>query len=101
MKIKKGDQVKIMTGKDRNKTGTVLRVDPETNRLTVEGLNLFSKKVRPKKAGQKGEIVSIPRPLSVSNVRMICKSCKNPVRLGFRFEGDKKVRYCKKCQATT
>ena len=101
MHIHKGDQVKILVGKDRGKTGKVLRVFPEDERVLIEGLNLFKKRVRPKRQGQKGEIVSIPRPLHASSVQLVCSSCKKPSRVGFREEGGKKVRYCKKCGATT
>lgn len=99
MKIKKGDQVKILRGKDRGKTGTVLKVFPEDMRLTVEGLNLFKKKVRPTKAGQKGQIVDLPRPMNVSNAAIVCRSCKKTTRIGARIDGDTKVRICKKCGA--
>lgn len=100
MKIKKNDQVKIIKGKDRGKVGSVLRVLPKENKVVVEGLNLFKKRVKPKRARQKGEVVLVPRPLPVSNVMVICKDCKNPTRIGWRKEGESKVRYCKKCQAS-
>lgn len=100
MKIKKNDQVKIIKGKDRGKTGSVLKVLPKENKVVVNGLNLFKKRVKPKRAGQKGEVVFVPRPLPVSNVMLICKECKNPTRVGWRKEGEVKVRYCKKCQAS-
>lgn len=99
MKLHKGDQVKIIAGKDRGKTGTVLRVFSDENQITVEGLNLYKKRSRPKQKGQKGEVVLVPRPLPASRVMLICKSCKKAVRVGHRFEGVSKVRYCRKCQA--
>ena len=99
MKIKKGDQVKILSGKDRGKTGAILRVLSEENRVSVEGLNLYKKRVRPKQQNQKGETVFVARPLSASNVMLICPNCKRPTRIGARLEGEQKVRYCKKCQA--
>lgn len=101
MRIKKGDQVKILTGKDRNKTGTVLKVLSEEERVIVDGLNLYKKRQKPKRQGAKGEIVFVPRPLSVSNLQLVCKSCKRPTRIGVRLEGDTRVRFCKKCQAAT
>lgn len=100
MKIKKGDNVQVIAGKDRGKTGTVLRILPEDNRLSVEGINMYRKRVRAKRAGQKGESVSVPRPLTASNVMLVCKNCKRPVRVGYRGEGRAKERFCKKCQAT-
>lgn len=99
MNIKKGDQVKIISGKDRNKFGSILHVFPENNKVTVEGLNLFKKRSKPKKQGQKGEMVLVPRPLSVSKVMLVCKSCKKTIRAGYRFDGAQKVRFCRKCQA--
>lgn len=101
MHIKKGDQVKILGGKDRGKTGAVFHADPAHSRVTVEGLNLFKKRVKPKRQGQKGETVLIPRPIHASKVQLICQSCKRPSRVGSRLEGGRRVRYCKKCGATT
>jgi large subunit ribosomal protein L24 len=101
MKIKKGDQVKIISGKGRGKSGTVLKVFPEENKITVEGLNLYKKRVKPKRQGQKGETVLVPRPLPVSKAMLICVSCKNAVRVGYRSESGSKIRYCRKCKANT
>ena len=101
MHIKKGDQVKIMSGKDRGKTGKVLHALPEAGRVIVDALNVFKKRSRPKKQGQKGETVLVPRPLPASRVMLICVNCKMPTRVGFRMDGPRKVRYCKKCKATT
>ena len=101
MKIKKGDQIKIMSGKDAGKTGTVLHAMPGENRVIVDGLNVFKKRSRPKKQGQKGETVLVPRPMPVGKVMLICTNCKNPTRVGFRMEGAVKVRYCKKCESGT
>ena len=101
MKIHKGDNVKIMGGKDRGKTGKVVHVSPIDGRVTVENLNVFKKRSRPKAQGQKGETVLVPRPMPASKVMLICSNCKNPTRVGFKMDGPRKVRYCKKCQATT
>jgi len=96
--IKKGDQVKVLSGKERGKTGTVLKVISDTNRLVVDGINLFKKRVRPTNQGQKGETVFIPRPMHISNAQLVCTSCKKVTRVGHRIEGGKKVRICKKCE---
>ncbi len=101
MNIKKGDQVKILSGKDRGKSGAVLNVFPVDGCATVEGLNLYKKRVRPKRQGQKGETVMVPRPMPVSKMMLICSGCKEAVRVGYRFESGQKVRYCKKCNANT
>lgn len=100
MNIKKGDTVKILTGKDRTKTGKVSRVDAADKKVFVEGLNMYKKHVRPKRQGEKGEIVSIARPMDISNVAVMCGSCKKQTRIGYRAEGEKKTRACAKCKAT-
>ncbi len=100
MKIRKGDNVKIIAGKDRGKTGTVLTAMPTAGSLIIDGLNMFKKRTHPKKQGEKGQTVLVPRPLTASKVMLICSSCKQPTRVGNRVEGAKKVRYCKKCKAT-
>jgi len=99
MKFKKGDNVKVLTGKDRGKSGKIIKVFPEAGRLVVEGVNVFKKHSRPKRQGEKGEIVSVVRPLQVSNVSFVCSKCGKAARLGFRIEGDKKIRHCKRCNA--
>ena len=101
LKIHKGDTVKVMSGKDRAKIGKVIAVSPVDGRVTVENINLFKKRSRPRAQGQKGETVSVPRPMNVSKVMLICSNCKNPTRVGFKMDGPRKVRYCKKCKANT
>jgi large subunit ribosomal protein L24 len=96
-KIKKGDTVLVVKGKDKGKKGKVIKVIPKEARIIVEGVNLVKKHLKPKRVGEKGKIVEIPAPLSWANVRLICSSCSKPTKVGFRFEGEKKVRYCKKC----
>ncbi len=98
MRIKKGDNVIVLSGKDRGKSGKVLTVFPDSERISVEGVNLYKKRTRPKRKGEKGETVLVVRPLRASNVQVICGSCKNPARLGVRTEGSRKVRFCKKCE---
>lgn len=99
MKLKKGDQVKIIAGKDRGKSGKVLHVFLEKGRLTVEGLNVYKKRVRPKAQGQKGETALVPRSIDSSNVMLLCPNCKKGVRVGYRTEEGSKIRFCKKCKA--
>ena len=101
MNIKKGDSIRIILGKDRGKTGSVLKVFPASEKVSIDGLNLYKKRVRPKQQGQKGEIVSAPRPMHISNVMIICSNCKKPTRIGYRYESDSKIRFCKKCKAST
>jgi large subunit ribosomal protein L24 len=97
MKIKKDDTVLIISGKYKGKTGKVLRSFPKKDQVLVEGVNLRKKHQKPKKQGQKGQTVEIPVPLNVSNVQMICPKCKKATRVGYRTEGGKKYRICKKC----
>lgn len=100
MNFKKGDQVRILSGKDRGKTGSVSSVLKDRDRVIVADLNLFKKRSKPKKQGQKGETLMIARSIPAANVMYVCKNCGKPTRLGARVEGDKKVRYCKKCDAS-
>lgn len=100
MNIKRGDKVLIVKGKDRGKSGKVLKVLTKESRVLVEGLNLIKKTVRAKRQGEKGQVVTMPASQSISNVKLICVSCSRPTRVGSRLTGLKKERYCKKCKAT-
>jgi len=97
VKIKKNDQVLIISGKDRGKKGKVLRVFPAAQRLLVEGVNIRKKHVRPKKSGEKGQIVESPAPFSASNVKLVCPKCSKATRAGYKFIEKRKYRICKKC----
>ena len=99
MKIKKNDKVLITKGKDRGKTGTVLKVLPKENKIIIEGLNLVTRHIKPKKAGEKGQRLRVPSPLVVSNVKIICPKCKKPTRIGYTVDKKDKKRTCKKCKA--
>lgn len=99
MRIKKGDTVKILQGKEKGKTGKVLSIMPQKERILVEGLNLYKKNVKPKKQGEKGQIVTIPRSLNMSNAMLVCPACGKATRVGALVENGKKVRSCKKCGA--
>ncbi|MGH2759039.1 MAG: 50S ribosomal protein L24 [Actinomycetota bacterium] len=101
VKIRKGDHVRVMTGKDRGKEGRVLAVFPRNNRLLVEGVNVVKRhlKLRPARgrAGQEGGIISKEAPLDVSNVQVVCPSC-GPTRVGYQVASDgTKARICRKC----
>jgi large subunit ribosomal protein L24 len=93
-KIKKGDRVVILTGRDKGKKGEVLRVFPKEARVIVQGLNLVKRHTRPSQADPQGGIKTKEAPLHISNVAYVDSSGK-PTRVGFRIEGDKKVRYAK------
>lgn len=96
-KLKKGDQVKLIAGKDKGKTGSILKVDRENGRVFVDGLNMIKKTVKPKSQGEKGNIVEIEAAVHISNVMIICPKC-GPTKIGIRMDGENKVRFCKKCE---
>ena len=100
MKIKKNDKVMIMKGKDRGKTGKVSAVFAKENRVLIEGLNLYKKSVRPRRAEEKGQVISVAKPVAASSVRVVCSSCGQPTRVGFEVDakGKTKNRICKKCK---
>jgi large subunit ribosomal protein L24 len=95
-KLRKNDQVQIMFGKDRGKTGRLLRIDRDKGRVVVEGLNMVKKTMRAKGQQQKGGISTVEAPLAISNVQILCKKC-GPTRIGYRVTGDQKARVCRKC----
>lgn len=99
MNIKKGDNVQIVSGASRGKRGKVLAVLSDSGRILVEGVNVMKKHQKPKREGEKGEIVTLPHSINASNAMLVCTSCDKGVRAGYRLEGETKVRYCKNCQA--
>lgn len=97
MKIHKGDQVLIISGKDRGKKGKILEAFPKESRILIEGVNLRKKHQRPKKSGEKGQIIELPGAMYVSNVKLICPKCKKATKVGYKISEGKKYRTCKKC----
>ncbi|NGM17239.1 MULTISPECIES: 50S ribosomal protein L24 [Eggerthellaceae] len=100
MKIKKGDKVRVIAGKDKGKEGEVTRALPKLHRVVVKNVNVAKKSMRPTQQNPQGGIVSIDAPIQVSNVMLVCPSCGQPTRVGKREENGKRVRFCKKCNAT-
>lgn len=108
MKIKKGDKVKILAGKDKGKTGKVLQVFQSANKASIEGLNLLIKHMRPRKQGEKGQRIEFPAPINLSNIILVCPKCDRPTRVAYKYseitknevKHKKKARFCKKCQQT-
>ncbi|MEA3463554.1 MAG: 50S ribosomal protein L24 [Patescibacteria group bacterium] len=114
MKIKKGDKVKLLTGKDKGKTGKVLQVFPSRNKASVERLNLLIKHMRPRKQGEKGQRIEFPALMDLSNMMLVCPKCNKPTRIGYKYleittagvsagvgqekKKKRKVRICKKCK---
>jgi len=101
MKIHKDDQVLIISGKERGRKGKVLKVYPSRRKLTIEGLNIRKKHIRPRRSGEKGQIVQLPGPIDISNVKLICKSCGRPTRVRYKVAKERKYRICKKCGQET
>ena len=97
-KIKKGDTVRVIAGKDKGKEGKVLHVDSKKARVTVEGVNMITKSMKPSVANQQGGIVTREAPFAISNVMVLVDG--KPTRIGFKIEGDKKVRVAKKTGKT-
>lgn len=98
MKIKKGDQVRVISGKEAGKTGTVTRVDSEDGRVTIERLNMIKKHTKPNpKTNPQGGVIEREAPVDVSNVMLVCPACGQPTRVGYRLlEGGGKVRKCRR-----
>lgn len=98
MKIKKNDNIIVIKGKDRNKKGKVVKIFPDAGKIIVEGANMAKAHSRPKKAGQKGQIISREAPINIANVSLICPKCSKVARIGYKkIESGEKVRICKKC----
>lgn len=96
LKIKKGDKVEIIAGKDKGKRGEVLSVSQKSNTVIVKKLNLVTKHVKAKQAGQRGERITIESPINMSNVALVCPHTDKPTRVGFVVKEGTKVRVSKK-----
>ena len=96
MKRRKGDHVRVLSGKDIGREGEITRVIPERNRVIIDGVNVAKKHQRATKATMQGGIIDKDMPLHASNVAIVCSTC-GPTRIGYRFEGVDKIRVCKKC----
>jgi large subunit ribosomal protein L24 len=98
LKIRKGDRVRVLTGKDRGKEGEVMHALPRANKVIVEGVNVARKSQRPTRSTQQGGIIDKDMPLPVSNVALVCPSCGKATRVGFKIDASgQKVRVCRKC----
>lgn len=97
MKIRKDDEVLVIAGKNKGKSGKVKQMLPEEGRVIVEGINMVKRHMRRGRARQAG-IVEMEAPMAISNVMLVCRSCHKPTRVGFReLPGEGKVRFCKAC----
>jgi large subunit ribosomal protein L24 len=96
--VKKDDLVMIVAGKDKGKSGKVLRVLPEKERVVVENLNLIKRHTRPSQTNNEGGIIEKEAPIAISNVQLLCPGCSKPARTGIKIlEDGNKARFCKKC----
>lgn len=95
MKVRKNDTVSVIAGKDKGKTGKVLRSIPDSNKVVVDGVNVQKKHRKARSAQESSAIVNQAGPIDASNVMVVCPSCGKPTRVGFAFDGEKKVRVCK------
>lgn len=96
MKLKKGDQVEIIAGKDSGKQGVVLYVFPKLERVVVKGANIMKRHIRSKRDGEKGQRIEKEAPIHVSNVMLVCPHTNTLTRIGYKMEGGEKVRISKK-----
>jgi large subunit ribosomal protein L24 len=99
LRLRTGDTVRVILGKDRGKKGKVLAILPRDGRVLVEGVGMVKKHVRPKRAGEKGQRVATASPLRLSNVQLVCAQCKKSTRVGIRRQDGAAIRFCKKCSA--
>lgn len=95
--VKTGDTVMIMSGKDKGQTGKVLQVSPKEGKVIVEGRNMVTKHVKPRRQGEQGGIVKAEGALYACKVQVVCPKCGKPTRVGVKVEGDKHIRVCRKC----
>lgn len=99
LRIKRGDTVRILLGRDRGKTGRVMATLPREERVMVEGINVVKKHIRARRAGEKGQRVSVPAPIHVSKVQLVCPQCKKGTRVSISREGGTRERVCKQCNS--
>lgn len=100
MNIRKGDAVQVIAGKDKGRTGQVIKVMPAANKIVVENINMAAKHIKPRNAQQKGGIVEQPAAFDNSNAMIICPTCGKMTRVAHGMVEEKKVRICKKCGAS-
>ncbi len=96
-RIRKNDTVQVLAGKDKGKRGAVVRILPKKNAVIVSGVNIVKKAMKKRSQQDQGGIAEIEAPLNISNVAIVCKKCGRPVKIGYKIDGDKKVRVCRKC----
>jgi len=98
-KIRKDDTVQVLAGKDKGKRGKVVRIIAKKDAVIVSGVNIVKKAMKKRSQQDQGGIAEIEAPLNISNVAIVCKKC-GPTKIGYKLDGDKKVRVCRKCGET-
>ncbi|MCK9171735.1 MAG: 50S ribosomal protein L24 [Treponema sp.] len=96
-RIRKNDTVQVLAGKDKGKRGAVVRILPDKDAVIVSGVNIVKKAMKKRSQQDQGGIAEVEAPLNISNVAIVCKKCGRPVKIGYKIDGDKKVRVCRKC----
>ena len=99
MNIRKDDNVILLSGKDKGKTGKVLQVLPREDKVVVHAVNIRTLHTKAKRQGEKGQIVKSESPVHISNVMLVCPKCAKPARTGVRLDEKSKSRVCKKCDS--
>ena len=99
MRIKKGDNVQVLSGNDKGKTGEVLEVIPKADKIIVKGVNIRKKHVKARKQGEESGIISVECAIPSAKVNVVCPKCGKTTRVGYSIEKEEKVRVCKKCRA--
>lgn len=99
MKLRKGDTVKIIAGKDRGKQGKIEKVFPKLGKVLIPGINIYKKHVKPRGEGKPGGIIDLVKPLPATNIALLCPKCGKPTRIGFQIDkSGEKHRICRKCK---
>ena len=98
MKLKKGDKIKVIAAKDKSKDGVIDRVNTKQNKILVMGINMYKRHIKKSEQTPEGGVVDLPRPITVSNVVLICPKCSKPTRIGWEIKNKEKKRICKKCK---
>jgi large subunit ribosomal protein L24 len=99
MKLKKGDNIKVVRGKDKGKTGKIEKVFPKLGKVLIADVNLYKRHLKARSQGQPSEIVTITKPLTEENVVLVCPKCHKTTRVGIKIEKGVKFRVCKKCKS--
>ncbi len=99
MKLKKGDKVKIIAGKDKGRDGVIDKVYSKVNKVIINGVNVYKKHIKKNEQMPQGGVVDLPRPMDTAKIMLICPKCGKQTRVGYKEESGKKIRFCKSCES--